>query len=61
VTIMIVCEGESHRSGPEAVGQGSHILRAAGKLGVSGGRPPEREEARRLVSEPGEKEAARSS
>src|SRR4051812_31706881 len=34
VTIVIVCEGESHRYGPEGVGQASHILRAAEKLGV---------------------------
>jgi LmbE family N-acetylglucosaminyl deacetylase len=33
-TIVIVCEGESLRYGPEGVGQASHILRAAEKLGV---------------------------
>jgi LmbE family N-acetylglucosaminyl deacetylase len=34
VTIVIVCEGESHRYGPDGVGQPSHILKAAEKLGV---------------------------
>ena len=34
VTIVIVCEGESHRYGPDGVGQTSHIMRAAEKLGV---------------------------
>jgi LmbE family N-acetylglucosaminyl deacetylase len=34
VTIVIVCEGESHRYGPDGVGQGGHILQAAQKLGV---------------------------
>jgi LmbE family N-acetylglucosaminyl deacetylase len=34
VTIVIVCEGESHRYGPGGVDQASHILRAAGQLGV---------------------------
>ena len=33
VTIVIACEGESLRYGPEGVGQGSHIQRAAAKLG----------------------------
>src|SRR5262245_12165964 len=33
-TIVIVCEGESLRYGPSGVGQASHILRAAEKLGV---------------------------
>jgi LmbE family N-acetylglucosaminyl deacetylase len=35
VTIVITCEGESLRYGPDGVGQASHILRAAEKLGVS--------------------------
>ena len=35
VTAVIVCEGESLRYGPGGVGQGSHILKAAAKLGVS--------------------------
>ncbi len=34
VSIVIVCEGESHRYGPEGVGQSDHILQAAAKLGV---------------------------
>jgi LmbE family N-acetylglucosaminyl deacetylase len=34
VTVVITCEGESHRYGPDGVGQGSHILRAAEALGV---------------------------
>jgi LmbE family N-acetylglucosaminyl deacetylase len=34
VTIVIVCEGESHRYGPEGVGQRSHIQQAAARLGV---------------------------
>jgi len=33
VTIVIVCEGESLRYGPNGVGQSSHILRAAERLG----------------------------
>jgi LmbE family N-acetylglucosaminyl deacetylase len=33
VTIVIVCEGESLRYGPEGVGQRSHIQQAAAKLG----------------------------
>jgi LmbE family N-acetylglucosaminyl deacetylase len=33
VTIVIACEGESLRYGPEGVGQRSHIQRAAAKLG----------------------------
>ncbi|MCC6419139.1 MAG: PIG-L family deacetylase [Gemmataceae bacterium] len=33
VTVVLVCEGESLRYGPGGVGQGSHILRAAEKLG----------------------------
>ena len=33
VTIVIACEGESLRYGPEGVGQDSHILRAAEELG----------------------------
>src|SRR5437868_15070027 len=35
VTIVIVCEGESLRYGPDGVGQGSHIHQAAVKLGCS--------------------------
>jgi LmbE family N-acetylglucosaminyl deacetylase len=35
VTIVIVCEGESLRYGPSGVGQASHILRAAEKLGCA--------------------------
>jgi LmbE family N-acetylglucosaminyl deacetylase len=35
VTIVIACEGESLRYGPEGVGQSSHILRAAAELGCS--------------------------
>ena len=38
VTIVIVCEGESLRYGPSGVGQASHIVRAAEKLGC----PPPR-------------------
>jgi LmbE family N-acetylglucosaminyl deacetylase len=34
VTVVIACEGESHRYGPGGVDQGSHIRRAAEKLGV---------------------------
>jgi len=33
VTIVIVCEGESLRYGPEGVGQRSHIQQAAARLG----------------------------
>ena len=35
VTIVIVCEGESLRYGPDGVGQTSHMLKAAAKLGCS--------------------------
>src|SRR4051794_19820777 len=35
VTIVIVCEGESLRYGPEGVGQRSHIQRAADRLGAT--------------------------
>lgn len=35
VTSVIVCEGESHRYGPEGVGQKNHIQCAADALGVS--------------------------
>jgi LmbE family N-acetylglucosaminyl deacetylase len=35
VTIIIVCEGESLRYGPDGVGQESHIQRAAEKMGCS--------------------------
>src|SRR5437588_10920045 len=35
VTIVIACEGESLRYGPDGVGQSSHIQRAAEKLGCS--------------------------
>ena len=34
VTSVIACEGESHRYGPEGVGQENHIRLAAGDLGV---------------------------
>ena len=34
VTSLIVCEGESHRYGPDGVGQAEHIRRAAATLGV---------------------------
>src|SRR5215212_5503503 len=34
VTIVIACEGESNRCGPQGVYQNSHILQAAEKLGV---------------------------
>ena len=34
VTVVIACEGESHRYGPAGVGQDAHIRRAAEKLGV---------------------------
>ena len=39
VTIVIACEGESHRYGPSGVGQRSHIRRAAAALGVHDVRP----------------------
>jgi LmbE family N-acetylglucosaminyl deacetylase len=39
VTIVIACEGESHRYGPGGVGQVSHIRRAAAALGVDDVRP----------------------
>jgi LmbE family N-acetylglucosaminyl deacetylase len=35
VTIVIACEGESLRYGPEGVGQSSHIQRAANRLGCT--------------------------
>src|SRR5437764_6691458 len=35
VTIVIACEGESLRYGPDGVGQTSHIHRAAEKLGCA--------------------------
>jgi LmbE family N-acetylglucosaminyl deacetylase len=35
VTIVIACEGESLRYGPGGVGQSSHIMQAAEKLGCS--------------------------
>src|SRR5205809_448949 len=35
VTIVIACEGESLRYGPNGVGQTSHIRRAAEKLGCT--------------------------
>jgi LmbE family N-acetylglucosaminyl deacetylase len=35
VTIVIVCEGESLRYGPDGVGQNSHIRQAAARLGCS--------------------------
>src|SRR5690349_2943907 len=35
VTIVIACEGESLRYGPDGVGQSSHIRRAAEKLGCT--------------------------
>jgi LmbE family N-acetylglucosaminyl deacetylase len=34
VTIVIACEGESHRYGPSGVGQAEHIRQAAAQLGV---------------------------
>jgi LmbE family N-acetylglucosaminyl deacetylase len=33
-TVVIVCEGESHRYGPQGVGQPAHIHKAAQRLGV---------------------------
>jgi N-acetylglucosamine malate deacetylase 1 len=35
VSIVIVCEGESLRYGPDGVGQASHIQKAAAKLGCT--------------------------
>jgi LmbE family N-acetylglucosaminyl deacetylase len=35
VTVCIACEGESHRYGPDGVGQSDHIQRAAAILGCS--------------------------
>jgi LmbE family N-acetylglucosaminyl deacetylase len=35
VTIVIACEGESLRYGPDGVGQGSHIQRAAAAIGCA--------------------------
>jgi len=34
-TVVITCEGESHRYGPAGVNQASHILEAAKRLGVT--------------------------
>jgi LmbE family N-acetylglucosaminyl deacetylase len=34
VTVVIACEGESHRYGPGGVGQAGHVRRAARTLGV---------------------------
>jgi LmbE family N-acetylglucosaminyl deacetylase len=39
VTVIIACEGESHRYGPEGRGQQHHIRRAAEVLGVTSVRP----------------------
>jgi LmbE family N-acetylglucosaminyl deacetylase len=39
VTVVIACEGESHRYSPGGVGQADHVRRAAATLGVQDVRP----------------------